>query len=99
MNILILILILLSIDFIFLFSARLKGRSNKKKYLPITSIDMNEKQYEYVMKRLKFQMKFSQPAFLFYNAVQDGLLKDEDLPNLNEYLQETGLYIGKFKIY
>lgn len=93
------VFVLLSIVLITILCVMLVGRANKKKYLPITKIDMDKEQYDYVMKRLNFQKGFSQPAFLFYNAIKNEQLQVEDLPNLTKYLQDTGAYIGRYKLY
>lgn len=99
MYITICVVILLSIALVAILCTIFVGRANKRKYLPITKVDMDKDQYDYVMKRLNFQKSFSQPAFLFYNAVKNGQLQKEDLPNLTKYLQDTGAYIGKYKLY
>lgn len=92
-------LILLSIILVVILSGILIGRYSKKKYLPLTKVDMDERQYNYVMKRLRFQKSFSKPALLFYIAIEKKQLQKEDLPNLTKYLQDSGAYIGKYKLY
>jgi len=99
MFILICVLIILSIAFVAILCTMLVGRANKRKYLPLTKVDMDKDQYDYVMKRLNFQKNFSQPAFLFYNAIKNSQLQEGDLTNLTKYLQDTGAYIGRYKLY